>query len=400
MWIFVYSVLDTPMFHIADSSNDLLNHVVVTLLEAANFLDILLLRVVLLQCRVELPRALGPEGGDEDEHTDTGEHDPTDVEEVRSPVGLGKAVQPPTNDGVDDGVNDDVGNIQEGHDGTEGRNPWVGVVEAGNMGLDKGGEGDITRSPAHGDGDEDGGNNPSSLKRVETKGSGGDFVEDPGNRKGEGVETEPREGSLHSVGEDEDKQGTEQLTKVGTTNQKGRVGGFLEDELGVVGTKTVFQVPVEDERDRVAEDQPGEAAFSEDDTGTLVNGNTESSESGTDLTNNARAFFNGFNGAGSGVIVSGNLDARPQEGSEDVEEGGHDGGKGFAELKSDEGGEKGTGGTSDFVEDVDKRVHLLQLNNIATHNVTGNNAANQFDHAVGNTGDDEDGDDTARVPAA
>ena len=56
-------------------------------------------------------------------------------------------VDPSSEDGGENGVEDDVGDVEESHDRSEGADIGVDVLELGQGGLDVGGKGDITGSP-------------------------------------------------------------------------------------------------------------------------------------------------------------------------------------------------------------------------------------------------------------
>ncbi len=100
--------------------------------------------------------------------------DTTDVlERVTSTVdgsNTGKATQttvdPSTEEGRDQRVHDNVGHVEEGHNGTEGRDVLVLGLHAGERRLDVGGERDVTSSPTERDGDEDSGELPGRRDRT------------------------------------------------------------------------------------------------------------------------------------------------------------------------------------------------------------------------------------------
>jgi hypothetical protein len=115
-----------------------------------------------------------------------------------------------------DGVEDNVGRVKEGHDGAEGRDVVRLEVHRREGALDVRRERHVSGGPSEGDGDEAAGDLPRPADIL-----GGGLRErgqDPNDVEGERVETEPGEGSGDIVAEQKDSGGTKELAKVGSTD--------------------------------------------------------------------------------------------------------------------------------------------------------------------------------------
>lgn len=191
---------------------------------------------IVYQVGVKGKGALGDKGGEEEDDADDRIHDTTDAEQggMDVPVvGVEVVINNLSEDGAEGGVENDVERVQEGHDGTERRDLIVGVLHLGEGRLDVGSKGDITGSPTEGDGDPDGGQGPGIGKGFGGIGVG--VGEDPDDQETESIETQPGDGSLDGLGKEEDEEGTEKLTKVGTTDHDLGVGRLAKDVLGKGG---------------------------------------------------------------------------------------------------------------------------------------------------------------------
>ena len=112
---------------------------------------------------VEGEGTLGDEGGGDDDGGEDGELGSSDIlEDVPGGTSTGEeSIDVRSEDGGEDGVENNVGDVEESHDGSEGGDIGVGGFDRGEGRLDVGGEGDISGGPSEGDGNEDGGELPT-----------------------------------------------------------------------------------------------------------------------------------------------------------------------------------------------------------------------------------------------
>ena len=96
-------------------------------------------------------------------------------------------------------------------------------------------------------------------------------------------------------------------------------------------------------------------------------------------------------GVGGNVPVL-DVDVKPQCTSSDPNDGNITGSKNPSHVEQHEDGEEGTGGASRLVTNVDQRVHAAQLEVVAASNVARNDAANELNHSMEDTRDDENGE--------
>lgn len=107
--------------------------------------------------------------------------------------------------------------------------------------MDVSGQRDITGGPTERDGNETGGDLPSSG---DVSLGSGDKGHDPDQVQGDGVESQERDGGGDVIGQEQDREGSEEFTKVGSSGDDLRPGRGTEDLLGEDGTETVFEVSV------------------------------------------------------------------------------------------------------------------------------------------------------------
>lgn len=154
-----------------------------------------------------------------------------------------------------------------------------------------------------------------------------------------------------------------------------------------------------EERDGVTGNQPDELAAREDDLDTEYDRLAKVGETVADLTDE-RGLLEGLETLAVLVVGPQETNEGPSDGGKDKEKGCHGGGNGTSELEDQEGREEGTRGTGDLVEDVDNGVHSLQLDDIASDNITGDDTADELDHAVADTDDRVNGEKDDRIPFA
>lgn len=154
------------------------------------------------------------ESRQEDNAGENGEVNGTDVEEGVGGIGLlNLLVNVLTERWREDGVDGDVGHVEEGHNGSEGGDTGCLGFNAGEGRLDVGREGNVTSCPTVGDGDERGGHLPSNGNLVRCRVV---VWEVPHDEEEESIEADEWDGGWDPVSEEEDGHGTQKFTEVGT----------------------------------------------------------------------------------------------------------------------------------------------------------------------------------------
>lgn len=136
-----------------------------------------------------------------------------------------------------------------------------------------------------------------------------------------------------------------------------------------------------EEGDGVSGDQPDEPAAGENDLDTEDDRLTKVDETMADLAED-RLLLEGLETLAVVVVGFQETDEGPGNGGEDKEERSHGGSNSCSELEDQEGREEGSSSTGDLVEDVDNGIHSLQLDDIASDDITGDDTADELDHAV------------------
>lgn len=154
-----------------------------------------------------------------------------------------------------------------------------------------------------------------------------------------------------------------------------------------------------EEGDCVTRNQPDEPAAGEDDLDTEDDRLTKVDETMADLAED-RVLLETLETLAVLVVGLQETDEGPGTGGENKEERSHGGGNSVSELEDQEGREEGSGSTGDLVEDVDDGIHSLQLDDIASDDITGNDTADELDHAVTDTNDGVDREKDDRIPFA
>lgn len=159
--------------------------------------------------RVESEGALGDEGRGDQDRGHNRVHDTSHVHERRADVTLvGRSIDHIAQDNSQDGVQDDVERVQEGHDSAQGRDLVVGAFNCSQGRLNVGSEGNITGSPTKRNGDPDGSEGPGVGESVFGD-LGVGVREDPDDQEAESIETQPGQRGLDLPGKEEDKESAE-----------------------------------------------------------------------------------------------------------------------------------------------------------------------------------------------
>lgn len=112
------------------------------------------------------------------------------------------------------------------------------------------------------------------------------------------------------------------------------------------------------------------------------------------------ALLKGRQVAAVGVVRVEEANEAPADGGKDEQEGAHSGCEGVAQVQDQESREEGASSTGNLVKDMDGGVHALELDDVATDNVLGDDAADELNHTVADTDDRIDGEEDERVPLA
>jgi len=345
---------------------------------------------------VESERALGDEGGSQQDDAHNSVHDASDVCEGGTNISLlDLSINHTTEDNSQHGVQDNVEGVQESHDGTQRRDLVIRTFNLGKSSLNVGSQRDITGSPTERDRDPDSSQCPSIRESILLGGIR--EGQDPNDQETKSIETQPGERGLDLVGEEKHKEGTQKLTKVGTSDHDLGIGTFVQDTLGKCRAQLGLEVTVSEQWNGVTRNEPNELAGREDDLGTAVHGGTEVSEAVTNLGKDGGVAQCSKSLAVLKISVQ-ETNEGPGNAGKDEEEGCHGRGNCVTELENQERGEEGTRGTGNLVEDVDSTIHALQLDNIASDNISGNDTTNQLDHSVADTDDRIDGEENDWVP--
>lgn len=308
-------------------------------------------------------------------------------------------VDPSTKEGRDERVHDNVGNIEESHYGTESRDVLVLGLHPGERRLDVSSERHVTSSPTVRDRDEDGGELPGGTDIATGV---GEERHHPDEVEQQSIQTQPGHGGGDGLGEDHDREGTEQFTKVGTADDDLRIGRNTNDGTGVDGSKTVLEVSVTVKGKGISGNKPDESAVGEDEVTSVPEGLDE----GANTVDHRHEDTTGLNldaGKARLLLIALALTERgdpdPYGGGEGEEDGREESRVVVAKLADERGRGEGTSGTGNLVHDVDESVHLSQTVDITTNNVTRNHTADQLDSAVRDSRDDVDREETIWAPA-
>lgn len=255
--------------------------------------------------RVEGKCALGDEGGEEDDTAAHAELDASNFTQGLDNVAVGNEVAVDDlaknrreysveNDAVvairdvskECGCNseekkDALGREEEGHDGAKRADAHVGEVHLAERALDVSSERDVSGGPSVRDRQEarSGDPRPSDVPLSDAIRKDG---HNPDDVERKGVESEPWQRGWHTVGQEEDSEGTEEFAEVGASNDDLRPCRGAEDSSGVSGRKGRLEESVQIEGERVRDGKPDKLARSENDLATDPDGLAEAEESVTD----------------------------------------------------------------------------------------------------------------------
>jgi len=146
---------------------------------------------------VQGERTLGNQGGKKNDTGADTELNACDLLQAAHNVSVGSPVlvDDGSENGTQDGVEDDVRGVQECHHSTKGRDVGVlgGIITSAEGGLNIGGQRNIASGPAVGNRNEGSGDPPSPGDIV--RDNGAVVWQDPNDVESESIETEPRHGS-------------------------------------------------------------------------------------------------------------------------------------------------------------------------------------------------------------
>ena len=354
---------------------------------SCTFLEVRIQRLIAQHLRVESQRAPRHKRGQEHDDAEHRELDARDVAHRRPDRAALGAARPVVH-GVDvaadqrlrDRVDDDVGAVQEGHDGAEGADVRVLRLDAREGRLDVGGQGHVAGGPAEGDRDEGAGDLPGLGHLVALRVPEGQV---PDDQQGQGVEAQPRHGRLHEVREQEDEGGAEEFAEVGPADHDLRPRAVAEVAARDLWCDAVLQVSVAVECERVTRDQPDELAAREDDLGACYDGREEEGEALRRLLEVVGFACGSLFERGAARVVQ-IADEEPDNCGESEKDRGDQEREIVAKPRDQrERRAERPGRAGHLVEDVHEGVHAAQLLDVAADNVTRDDAPDQLDHAVG-----------------
>lgn len=207
----------------------------------------------------------------------------------------------------------------------------------------------------------------------------------PDDEECERINPQPGHGCVNQIREHEHEKGSQEFTKIRSSNHDLRPSGVAEIASSDCGCDCVLEVSVPVEGDGVSGQQPDKLSVCKDDLSTCPAGLEEEVKS---TGNCSDVGWLAFQYKGAGISFYPILNEPPQDRGCCKEDRRDDEGEIVAKV-GDEGEccSEGACCARDFIEDVNERIHSTELLDVPAYKVPRNDPANQFDHTVHHTTD-------------